>query len=56
MERYSRLDKTYVYMWLTQWPIWRPADMEEYNVADMVDDMVANMDSVLVWPINANLP
>ena len=29
-------------MWLTQWPIWRPADMEEYNVADMVDDMVAN--------------
>ena len=30
--------------------------MEEYNVADMVADMVANMDSVLVWPINANLP
>ena len=43
MERYSRLDKTYAYMWLTQWPIWRPADMEEYNVADMVADMVANM-------------
>ena len=39
-------------MWLTQWPIWRPADMEEYNVADMV----ADMDSVLLWPINSNLP